>query len=146
MNHCLQDRIRLHKELLACDDVHLFTKGACHIFALALHERFKYPIRLIPGHVSNKVAHIYCQFAGSPPYAVDALGFTPEDHRVWKDFSGTSAPFIDRTKLLQFFQPLSEEAMCGEEWFVRAARQRADCRIEKYVDVFSAQRKAQISP
>ena len=145
MNYSLQERIQHHKGLLESDDVHLFCNGGCHVFALALHERFNYPIHLIPGHSNNRVAHIYCKFAGSPAYAVDVLGFTPEDDRVWRDFSGLSVSYIDRTNLLQFYQPLSNEGMCGEDWFVRPARQRADCRIEKYIDVFSGQLKARIA-
>jgi len=144
MKHSLEERIQLHKDLLTLDDVRLFTQGGCHVFALALHDRFTYPIRMIPGHCNKGITHIYCQFAGPPDFAVDVLGFTQEDKRVWNDFSGTSVCSIDRTKLLDFFQPLSQEGMCGEDWFVDEARQRADRRIEGHVDIFSGQRKVRV--
>lgn len=145
MKYSLQKRIVQHEELLTFDDVGLFTKGGCHVFALALHEKFGYPIRVIPGQSEGRLAHIYCQFAGPPAFAVDVIGFTPESFRVWDDFSGLSSHFIDRTDLLNLFKPLSESGMCGEDWFVHAARQRADSRIEAYGDIFSGQRKLKIS-
>lgn len=148
MKHSLQDRIRLHKGLLASnDDVHLFRKGGCHVFALALHERFNYPLRVIPGHDNNGIAHIYCKFAGPPTFAVDVLGFTLEDDLVWECFASpaTATRCINRTELVGLFQPLSREGMlCGEDWFVQPARERADRRIKKYMEIFSGQRKVQI--
>jgi hypothetical protein len=144
MKHSLEEQIQLHNKLLTLDDVCLFTKGGCHVFALALYERFGYPIRVILGHSNDGIAHIYCQFAGPPNFAVDVIGFTPEDDRMWKDFGGLSTRLINRTELLDLFKPLSEHGMCGEDWFVRPARQRADRRIEAYIDIFSGERKVQI--
>lgn len=146
MKHSLQERIRLHKELLASnDDVHLFRHGGCHVFALALHERFNYPLRVIPGHDNNGIAHIYCKFAGTPAFAVDVLGFTLEDDLVWKCFASPGATrCISRVELVGLFEPLSLERMCGEDWFVQPARERAERRIERYMEIFSGQRKVQI--
>src|SRR5438093_4273101 len=102
MKHSLEERIQLHKDLLASDDdIRLFTQGGCHVFALALHERFNYAIRLIPGRCADSIAHIYCQVPGPPAFAVDVVGFTPEDNRVWNDFSGLSTHAIDREGLLR---------------------------------------------
>jgi len=57
--HSLEERIERHKSLLNSDDVTLFTKGGCHIFAQALHERFNYPIHYIPGFGGKGIVHIY---------------------------------------------------------------------------------------
>lgn len=144
MKHSREEQIQRHKDLLASDDVCLFTNGGCHVFALALHERFNYPICVISGYSNKGIAHIYCRFVGPPAFAVNVLGFTPEGDRIW-NFAGLSFHLIDHTELLGFFQPLSPEGMCGEDWFVQPARQRADRRIEKYADIFSGQRKIRIA-
>jgi hypothetical protein len=145
--HTLEERVELHRRLLKSDDVTLFTQGGCHVFALALHERFNYPVHYIPGTAGNGVSHIYCRFVGPTPYAVDVLGFTPEDDRIWKDFGSPcrNPPFVSLTQLRSFFKPLtSDDGMCGEEWFVCAARQRADRRIEEFIDIFSGTRQERI--
>ena len=51
----VEEGIKLHKGLLDLDDIGLFTRGGCHVFALALHERFNYPIHCIPGHSGKRV-------------------------------------------------------------------------------------------
>jgi hypothetical protein len=145
--HSLEERVERHRQLLSLDDIKLFTEGGCHVFALALHERFKYPIHYIPGTVGKGISHIYCRFAGPTPYAVDVLGFTPEDDRIWKDFGSPcrKTPCVSLTELRSFFMPLtSDEGMCGEEWFISAARKRADRRIDEFIDIFSGGRKEQI--
>jgi hypothetical protein len=127
--------------------VTLFTQGGCHVFALALLERFSYPVHYIPGHGGKGVSHIYCQVAGTPNYAVDVLGFTPEEERVWKDFGSAcrDTPAISREKLLSLFKQLADDdGMCGADWFVRPARQRAELRIDRFWDVFSGNRKERI--
>ncbi len=140
----VEQRIALHKGLLDSDDIGLFTRGACHVFALALHDRFRYPIHCIPGHSGKGVSHIYCRFVGPTHYAVDALGFTIEADRVWY-FSGMSTRAISREELISFFRPLTEAGgMCGEDWFITPARQRAERRIDQFVDVFSGGRKERI--
>src|SRR5208282_6062896 len=141
ITHTIEERIQLHKKVLDSDDVRLFTQGGCHIFALALHDRFNYPIHYIPGHSGKGVSHIYCRFAGPPHYAVDVQGFTPEGERIW-DFSGLITHLMTREELLSLFRPLGDAAgMCGDEWFVRPARQRAECRISQFEEVFSGNRK-----
>ena len=145
--HTPEERTRLHEELLKSDDVRLFTGGGCHVFALALHERFSYPVHYIPGLGGKGVSHIYCQVAGTPNYAVDVLGFTPEEDRVWKDFGSACrvTPAISREKLLSLFKQLADDdGMCGADWFVRPARQRAELRIDRFWDVFSGNRKERI--
>jgi len=145
--HTPEERTHLHEELLKSDDVRLFTGGGCHVFALALHDRFNYPVHYIPGHGGKGVSHIYCQVAGTPNYAVDVLGFTPEEDRVWKDFGSVCrvTPVISREKLLSLFKQLPEDGgMCGADWFVRPARQRAELWIDRFWDVFSGKRKERI--
>src|SRR6266567_9272361 len=56
IKHTSEERIQLHSKLLAGDDVTLFTQGGCHVFALALHDRFKYPVHYIPGQPG--ISHI----------------------------------------------------------------------------------------
>jgi len=143
IEHTLDERIRLHKGLLDSDDVGLFTRGGCHIFALALHDRFKYP-HCIPGHSGKAVSHIYCRFVGPPHYAVDVFGFTPEADRVW-DFSGLTTPSMSREELLLLSRPLADgTGLCSDDWFVIPARQRAERSIDQFVDVFSGNRKGRI--
>jgi len=143
--HSLEERIELHRTLLNSDDVKLFTQGGCHVFALALHERFKYPIHCIRGAFG--ISHIYCRFAGPPPYAVDVLGFTPEDDRIWKDFGSPcrQPPVISLTEMRSLFKPLTcDGGMCGADWFVCPARQRAERRIDKFIDIFCGKHKERI--
>jgi hypothetical protein len=144
IEHTLEERIEHHKGILGSNDVDLFTNGGCHIFALALHDRFHYPIHCIPGHSGKGVSHVYCLFVGPPRYAVDVLGFTPEDDRIWQ-FSGLSTSAMSREELLSRCRPLADGAeLCGDSWFGIPARQRAECRIDQFADVFSGQRKERI--
>ncbi len=145
--HTLEERVERHRRLLNSDDVTLFTQGGCHVFALALHERFNYPVHYIPGTAGKGVSHVYCWFVGPTPYAVDVLGFTPENDRVWKDFGSPcrNPPLMSLTQLRSLFKPLNnDDGMCGEEWFVCPARQRADRRIHEFLNIFSGSRKERI--
>ena len=72
------------------------------------------------------------------------LGFTPEGDRVW-EFGDKYTCAITRGKLLSFFKPLtSDGGMCGEDWFIDAARQRAERRIDEYVEFFSGKKRQRI--
>jgi hypothetical protein len=144
IEHTLEERIQLHQGLLDSDDIGLFTRGGCHIFALAIHERFNYPIHCIPGNSGKGVSHIYCRFVGPPHYAVDVLGFTLEKDRVWY-FSGLSTRTLSRAELLSLSRPLADGAgLCGDDWFVIPARQRAERCIDQFMDVFSGNRRERL--
>src|SRR5437016_6065552 len=67
-------------KMLDEDDVTLFLHGACHVFVLALHQRFGYPMFLLRdlGTLDQKsAAHVYCRFSDSA--SVDVAGIAPEN-------------------------------------------------------------------
>jgi len=47
------------------NDITYFGAGACHIFALELHRRYSYPLRLIEQE-SGRISHVYCVRRGQP--------------------------------------------------------------------------------
>ena len=110
------------------------------MFALALHDRFKYPVYRISG------SHVYCRFAGpSESYSVDVEGWIRESDRVW-EFGCGSVSHLSREQLLELFKRISDvSGLCGEDWFVQPAQKRADQFIEKHIDVFSGLRKVRLS-
>jgi hypothetical protein len=144
--HSKEQRAKRLQALLSSDDVALFTNGGCHVFALTLHDRFKYPIHYIPGHTKG-ISHIYCR-VGPPWFGVDVSGFTPEDKLTWHFSGDWRSPHLSRSELLSIFQPLSEDeqpgTMCGDEWFVPPARERAERRIDKFLGVYSGKDKRAI--
>src|SRR5438876_6958554 len=66
--------------MLEEDEGRLFLHGACHVFALALHESFNYPIVLLQdttAEQSKSATHVYCRFSNWQ--SVDVVGIAREE-------------------------------------------------------------------
>jgi hypothetical protein len=129
--------------LLAGEDIPLFTDGGCHIFAAALHRRFKYPIILVPGIKPNAVIHIFCRFEGNPSFCVDVLGFTLENilikKRDWEKVVRIFPADIDTYKTFG-----RGSGVFAQEWFTIPAEDRAEKRINAYLEYYNGQKKQRV--
>jgi hypothetical protein len=138
-----------YETLLQGSDEILFLQGGCHVFALALHDRFDYVLICVK-HVnpaSRCVPHVYCKSGG---YAVDVMGFTPEklllDAKRWN-----LPPFFAAT-----FKPseLEDHYVCtvpcpglyADFTFMQRARIRAEQRIDDYIAHYNGTLRTPIGP
>ena len=146
MERSKEEKEAHHRALLKDDDdVRLFTNGGCGVFAKAIHEAFGYPLHYIPGHDSQRISHVYCRLASEGlNYAIDVIGSTREDERVWKGFGGLCAPEITLAELEARMVAGGEETLFGERWFLEAAAVRAMARIQSYRQYFDGTKKAVI--
>jgi hypothetical protein len=128
----LRDR---YNSLLAGPDIELFSWGGCHIFARALHDRFSYPIILVPGD-DNGVSHIYCRFSDGYDYCVDVLGFTREDIRVYKQLLRDYVTPISLPDLQRHETSVRGPGLFSASWFTDPAYLKARSRIDTYLPYF----------
>src|SRR6266568_254559 len=149
-----------YQPLLHGDPIDLFAEGGCHVFAIALQERFGYPLRLLRKDEDGSVSHVYCYCGVEPCYAVDVLGHTEERARLW-DFGlqrpvhelanaglGYPAPsswdpVIDITvnELRQHFTVKPGKGLFAHRNFMVAARISAEERISKYLEFYDGSSK-----
>ena len=73
-----------------------FLHGYCHIFALALHNQFHYPIYVIKNS-NNEIVHFYCKdiFKDKPIY-IDVRGITND----FDTFANEFEDFINKQDML----------------------------------------------
>jgi len=55
----VRNKRALQERLLGDSDQNLFGHGGCHVFALALHRRYGYPLEFREDE-NGKVSHVYC--------------------------------------------------------------------------------------
>ena len=124
-----RSRKALLNDLLNSSDKVLFTRGACHIFAAKLNERFGYELMACRDK-SNGIAHCYAIRNGE---GIDAIGKIdrPCFH---EDFKFVHKKDISRADLLEYFRQRfpDEESAChsGNKSF----NQIAFCRAEKFIN------------
>jgi hypothetical protein len=122
-------------------DVTLFLHGACHVFALALHERFGYPIIVLcslqAAHRPN-ATHVYCRLGATG--SVDVVGIAPEQIALTE--LGWSGPHFRPIEVLpeaiEGCQSMTGgDGLYAHPAFLRATRARAQARITEYRDYYS---------
>jgi hypothetical protein len=136
-----------YQELLRSSDEDLFLQGACHVFALALHERFEYVLVWVTASPSKGVAHVYCRLG---EYAVDVMGFTPEkdilDAKQWNppgfSVENVFRPEIEKSYILTPPCP----GLYADARFMLEARNRADNRVRDYLKYFDGTCRQSIKP
>ena len=130
-----------YANLLKEDDVTLFRSGACHVFTLALHERFGYPMSLIRDfrvpHQKN-ATHVYCHFSGT--HSVDVVGIAPE--KIALAELGWSGPNYSRVEaspneIKTFYTTESGGGLYADLEFLTLTQERAQKRIKTYRDYYS---------
>ena len=135
-----------YEKLLQGNDEYVFLNGGCHVFALALHQRCRYPLVCLRDSSSNCVPHVYCRYA---EYLVDVMGFNPEqdilEAQKWTPHDGYSAEEVTPLGLEQsyiFVFPC--HGLYGNPDFLLEARTRADTRIRDYIVSFDGTCKQSI--
>ena len=129
--------------LLNGPDVELFSHGGCHIFAAALHKRFGYPLFIVPGD-GKGVSHVYCRYDGTPPYCVDALGFTREDIRIYDQLVRDYVKPISPEELKDYQTHIRGPGLFSQPWFYESALQRAEKRLETHLAYFDGTLKERV--
>ena len=142
MTHSKEEHKALYLALLASDDdVALFTRGGCGIFARALYEQFGYPMHYIPGAGGAGVSHVFCLLKTDQEYAIDVIGTKLAYHRLW-DFAGdVCAPPMSIEELAAKSCALGQVGFLGDSWFVEPATKRAHARIQRYAPYFDGTKK-----
>lgn len=141
------------KRLLQADDECLFLNGACHVFALALHERFHYPLVLVllADEIKQNVPHVFCR---SSEFAVDVIGFTPEkqlvDAKQWNESRSMPQscviPVTRQELESHYVQTVPCPGLYGDELFLCEARLRAETRITHYMKFYDGTYRCGIIP
>ena len=131
----------VHAVMLKENDVTLFLHGACHVFALALHEHFGYSLFLLhdlaTGHPKN-ATHVYCRFDDA--HSVDVVGIASEQTALTE--LGWSGPKYRRTEvspreLESYFTTSDGGGLYADPEFFAAAQKRAQALIAKFKDHYS---------
>jgi hypothetical protein len=108
----------------------LFGHGACHVFALALHRRYGYPLELRENE-NGKISHVYC-LRNSECLDIRGLGVTKA--HFFECYPGTSRS-VRRDELESMF--LGENwdgrkyGLWGEEPWLTKAMQRAERCLDR---------------
>ena len=129
--------------MLKDNDFSLFLHGACHVFALALHEHFGYSLFLLHDLTNEnpkKATHVYCRFDDA--HSVDVVGIAPEQTALtdlgWGD-SKYRRMEVSPRELKGYFTISGEGGLCGDREFLEATAERAQTRIAKSKDYYSGQ-------
>ena len=136
-----------YQDLLNRSDEYLFLNGGCHVFALALHEQFRYPLVCVRKSCSNCVPHVYCRYG---EYLVDVMGFAHEkqvlDTQLWNvhPFFATLATLSELESHYVVTFPCS--GLYGDELFLCQARLRAERRITDYITFYNGTCRQSIEP
>jgi hypothetical protein len=130
------------------DDVALFTEGGCSIFALALHEQFRYNLAWIPGHPDSSVdgiypvSHVFGLLLDGGEFAVDVWG-TRTACSVVDGFGGCYAHKVAADELTRWRND-PRRGIFPEQWFWEGATARARLRIARYREYFDGTQKAAV--
>lgn len=131
-----------YKQLLTKDDLSLFFNGGCHVFALALQDRFGYSLVLLRNSKHKPpqgVVHVYCRVG---EFAIDAKGFVLESELLGEygclpcdqDFSPA---IVSKTELEDFFvQLFPGGGLYADLEFMEMAGNRAKERIQFFLPHF----------
>jgi hypothetical protein len=95
---------RKFKELLwkESDEI-FFSAGMCHVFAIAMHRRYGYPLKVMQKS-DGRISHAYCERNGQP---FDVRGDKITLRRFFENFSG-------RTR--EITEDELEYLFSGENW------------------------------
>src|SRR5438093_975082 len=125
--------------MVEVEDDTLFLHGACHVFALALHERFNYQIVLLQDRTAeepkNAAVHVYCLF--SEGQSVDVVGISREEEALEElELSGSKYLKLKvlAKELEKYFTVTEGSGLCADPEFLRATRARAEPRINACKD------------
>lgn len=129
--------------LLKGDDV-LFLHGACHVFALALRDRFGYALRVVhdtTATLPDGAAHVFCHFDESR--GVDVCGIVGV-RQLLRDEGWIPPRYtiksVSATELQHYCTCTSGGGLYIESSFVALARPRADKLIAQFLDHYSGRR------
>jgi hypothetical protein len=130
-----------HYAILKENDFTLFLHGACHVFALALHEHFGYSLFLLHditnGNPKN-ATHVYCRFDDT--HSVDVVGIAPEQTALndlgWSD-SKYRRMEVSLRELKGYFTISGVGGLCADREFLEVTGDRAQTRIAKCKDYYS---------
>lgn len=130
-----------YENLLAGPDCRLFLGGACHVFALALQRRFKYPLlvaRRLGDTLPKGAAHVFCEY--DEARIVDVIGICPRAD-VWKGERLSSSEHeieqVSELELRDFYTTEPGGGLYDEAEFLCQARSRAESRIDEYRDCYA---------
>jgi hypothetical protein len=120
--------------LMEKDDT-LFLHGACHVFALALHEHFGYSLILFAIEDPKDALHVYCRF--DDVHSVDVVGIAPEQTALTElGWSGQPTEVSQRELESRFTYSDGGGLYAAPEFFA-AAQKRAQSLITKFKDYYS---------
>src|SRR5271157_5259288 len=126
-----------YKKLLQASDEHLFLNGGCHVFALALHERFRYPLVCVRESSSNCVPHVYCRV---DEYAIDVIGFTVEkqilDAKKWNVHPFSAIPVTPFDLQKYYVNTFPCPGLYADDSFMSQAGLRANKRITDCISFY----------
>jgi hypothetical protein len=136
-----------YKELLQGSDEDLFLKGGCHVFALALEQKFHYPLVLVRDNRDGSVPHVFCR---SGEFAmVDVMGFTIErdifDKRLWIQ-PAYSVEKIAPPEFEKYYVDKRVPGLYADKLFMQQAHDKAEKRITDYMRFYDGTCKCSIGP
>ncbi len=136
-----------YRDLLRQSDEYLFLNGGCHVFASALHERFRYPLVCVRHASSRSVPHVYCR---CEDYMVDVMGLTREkevlDARLWNVHPFCAVP-VTLTEMESYYvRSFPCPGLYADEQFLRQARLRAKNRIAGHLSLYDGTSRQPIGP
>jgi hypothetical protein len=138
---------RKYKTLLQNGAESLFLNGGCHVFALALHQRFGYPLVCVRDSSSNSVPHAYCR---SAEYAVDVRGFCHEkrllDAKRWNVYPFYAATATPSEMKKHYVYSVPRVGLYENPLFLREARIQAKKQIDAYIKHYDGTLKSLIGP
>ena len=117
-----------YRPYLSGSPVKLFTEGACHVFAVALHRHFDYPLSFFRKDTQGGISHVFCRFPPEDVYAVDAWGFSRFRDREW-ELGNLPIASISLDDLVGHFCTKGESALFGHKVFWEPAYAIAEERI-----------------
>lgn len=136
-----------YRDLLSQNEEYLFLNGGCHVFASALHDRFRYQLVCVRHSSSGSVPHVYCRCEG---YMVDVMGFTHErevlDARFW-NVPPFSAVLVTPAEIARYYvRSFPCPGLYADEQFLTQARLRAEKRIVDYLRFYDGAFSQSIRP
>jgi hypothetical protein len=130
------------------DDIALFSEGGCWVFALALHDRFRYDLAWIPGHPDDVVdgilpaSHVFAVLNTEGQYGVDVRG-TRTVKAVRDAFGGIEVLKLSMDELNQW-RTDPRHGLFPEQWFLNGAMVRALSRIARFRPYFDGTKKMMV--
>jgi hypothetical protein len=113
----------------------LFLHKACHVFALALHEHFRYTLIFLATENPKAASHVYCRFDDA--HSVDVVGIASEQTALTElGWSGRPTE-VSRRELESRFTNSDGGGLYAAPEFFTAAQKRAQSLIAKFKDYYS---------